>query len=106
ERDRALAARALAERNFGEGLISDLVELARRAREEHQKRTTVGSEGRFDHLPHHATAFEFVARQIQLYLHKAFGAPAPPEPVMPVQAVPAAARPEVPAELPGAPAPE
>ena len=61
---------ASAERNLGEQLIGDLVELAKRARTEFKERWAAAQDPRLNHLEHHATAYEFVAYQIQQFLKK------------------------------------
>src|SRR5207237_4414269 len=64
ERDEARREVDGTERRVVAALAGDLVGLARRARAEYADRLARGDGARFEHLLHHAKAFEFVAIEL------------------------------------------
>lgn len=72
-RDEARALAMQAEKRFGEGLVADLRELSRRARAEFESKRWSG-DAAVEALPHHASAYDFIAFQIGRYLER-LGAP-------------------------------
>src|SRR5437773_2210752 len=64
ERDNALRAAEATERRVVAAIASDLAALARRARAEYADRLARGDGAKFEHLTHHAHAFEFAAVEL------------------------------------------
>src|SRR5688572_7101272 len=64
ERDQARRDADATERRVITALAGDLVGLARRARAEFADRLARGDGARFEHLLHHAKAFEYVAVEL------------------------------------------